>query len=344
MRVANHAGPGSMNILILGGTVFLGRHLVQAALARGHALTLFNRGQHGATLFEGSVEKLCGDRDADLAALRGRSFDCVVDCCGYRPQQVRDVVAALGGATPHYIFVSSISVYRSFAPGQSFDEDAPLLQGDDGYGALKARCEQTLQELMPGQAALVRPGLIVGPFDPTGRFTYWPRRIARGGQVLAPGRPERPVQWIDVRDLAQWCVHLAEQRTLGPFNAVGPRLAMRTLLERCIAVAGSAAQLTWQSDAALLAAGVSPWTELPLWIPEDDPAFGGMLLADNARALAHGLKARPVDDTIAATLQWDQADPAASAVSGGAVATMTPERETQLLADAAAPVQVRSTA
>jgi 2'-hydroxyisoflavone reductase len=169
-----------MRVLILGGTVFLGRHTVAAALARGHDVTLFNRGRHNPQLFE-SVEKLRGDRDGDLAALRGRRFEAVIDTSGYRPEQMRTVVEALDGNAGHYVFISTMSAYRQFAPGRSYDEDAPLAEGHDGYGPLKARCEEVLEAALPGRVARVRPGLIVGPHDPTDRFTYWPRRIARGG-------------------------------------------------------------------------------------------------------------------------------------------------------------------
>ena len=322
-----------MKILILGGTLFLGRHIAEVALRRGHALTLFNRGRHGADLFP-AAEQLRGDRDTDLDALRDRVFDCVIDTCGYRPEQLQTVSEALAGGSAHYIFISSISVYRGFAPGQTFDEDAPLLQGNEGYGALKARSEEAIEAALPGRVAHVRPGLIVGPHDPTGRFGYWPCRVARGGQVLAPGRPERPVHWIDVRDLAEWCVHLAEQGSTGVFNAVGPSISMQALLERCRVVTGSHAHFTWLTDSVLEAAAVSPWTGLPLWIPEHDPAFGGMLLADNRRALHAGLHCRPVDDTIAATLAWEQGQDPKAAPGSTRVATLSAEREAELLAAA----------
>lgn len=324
-----------MKILILGGTLFLGRHIAAVAVRRGHALTLFNRGRRAVGLFP-EAEQLHGDRDADLGALRGRVFDCVIDTCGYRPGQLQTVAETLAGGAAHYIFISSISVYRSFAPGQAFDEDAPLLQGNEGYGALKARSEEAIEAALPGRVAHVRPGLIVGPQDPTGRFGYWPRRVARGGEVLAPGRPERPVHWIDVRDLAEWCVHLAEQASTGAFNAVGPSLSMQALLERCRAVTGSDARFTWLGDSALQAAGVTPWTELPLWIPEHDPAFGGMLLADNRRALQAGLRCRPVDDTIAAALDWEHAMDLTTRDGPTRVASLTPAREAELLAAARA--------
>jgi 2'-hydroxyisoflavone reductase len=318
-----------MKLLVLGGTIFLGRHVVQAALARGHAVTLLNRGRHGATLFP-QVERLVGDRDGDLSALAGRAFDAVIDCSGYTPEQVTRSAQALGDRAGHTVFVSSISAYAGFAPDKVYDETAPLAAGHEGYGALKARAEEALQAACPGRAAIVRPGLIVGPHDPTNRFTYWPTRVARGGAVLAPGRPERPVQFIDARDLADWCVALAEARTAGAFNAVGPRLPMRELLDTCRDVAGSDARFTWVGDEALLAHDVAPWTGLPLWLPESDPSFGGMLLADLARARAAGLRTRDARATIADTLAWvPDADDLAAARH---VAALSPEREAEILA------------
>lgn len=319
-----------MKLLVLGGTQFLGRHVVEAALAQGHELTLFNRGRHNAELFPG-VTKLRGDRDHDVGALRGHGFDAVIDTSGYRAEHLRAVATALGGGAGHYVFVSSISVYQAFPPGQCYDETAALQAGVEGYGALKARAEEAIATAMPGRVAIVRPGLIVGPHDPTGRFTYWPLRLARGGRVLAPGRPQRPVQWIDVRDLAAWCVHLAEQRVAGVFNAVASGATMGQLLTTC-AAAGQASQLNWVPDQQLVDAGVSPWTELPLWIAEDDAAFGGMLLADNGRALRAGLVVRPLEDTVAATLAWAQQCPDDPDAGARRVATLTAEREAQLLA------------
>ncbi|HEX6704401.1 MAG TPA: NAD-dependent epimerase/dehydratase family protein [Albitalea sp.] len=298
-----------MNLLVLGGTVFLGRHVVEAALAAGHRVSLFNRGRR-TVAFPGAVEALVGDRDADTSALRGRTFDAVIDCSGYRPSQIASVAASLQPHLPHWVFVSSISVVARFPPGRSHDETAAVTTQDTGYGGEKARAEEALRALCPDRAAIVRPGLIVGRHDPTGRFAYWPWRLAQGGTVLAPGRPERPVQVIDARDLATWCVSLAETRHSGTFNAVGPPMSMRSLLETCRDVAGSDAHLVWRSDAELLAAGVTPWTGLPLWIPEDDPDFGGMLLARSDRAVAAGLRTRPMADTVADVLDALRADPA----------------------------------
>jgi len=304
--------PAAMDLLILGGTLFLGRHVAEAALERGHRVTLFNRGQSNAELFP-FAEKLRGDRDGDHALLRGRRFDAVIDCSGYRPAQVLAAARAVEKSIGHYVFVSSVSVYRQFPPGRRFDENAELAVGDDGYGALKARCEDVLAAQLPGRIAVVRPGLIVGPHDPAERFVYWPRRVAEGGTFLAPGRPDRPVQFIDVRDLAQWSLHLAERRVAGRFNAVGPErtLTMQRLIDGCCAVGGASAQARWIPDESLVAAGVLPWSEMPLWIPESDRQFGGMLLADNRAAAAAGLCFRPLAETIEATLAWDRTrDPA----------------------------------
>ncbi len=323
-----------MKVLVLGGTVFLGRHVVQAALDRGHDVAILTRGLHGRALFPG-VERLVGDRDADLGALRGRRFDAVIDCSGYTPAQLRRAAGALEGE-PHYLFVSSISAYAAFAPDVSYDETAPLAQGDVGYGASKARSEEAIAAALPGRVAIVRPGLIVGPHDPSGRFTYWPVRVARGGEVLAPGRPARPVQFIDARDLAAWCVRLAETRATGAFNAIGPRLPMAELLDACRAATGSDARFTWIGDEALLALGVAPWTGLPLWLPESDPAFGGMMLADLARARAAGLVTRGVHETIVDTLAWSREPREADAETSKLVATLTPGREAECLATVAA--------
>lgn len=288
-----------LKLLVLGGTVFLGRHVVEAALAAGHHVTMFNRGRRVID-WPGPVEALVGDRDGDTSALRGRRFDAVIDCSGYRPAQINSVAQALGPALPFWVFVSSISVIARFPPGQAHDETASVTPDTSGYGGEKARAEEALQAIAPGQAAIVRPGLIVGTHDPTGRFGYWPWRVAQGGAVLAPGRPERPVQVIDVRDLAHFCLHLAESSTTGTFNAIGPAQPMQALLDACRAASGSDARFVWRADAELLAANVAPWTGLPLWIPESDADFGGMLLARNERAVAAGLRCRPLAETVAA--------------------------------------------
>jgi 2'-hydroxyisoflavone reductase len=320
-----------MNILLIGGTIFLGRHVVDAALARGHRLTLFNRGQHNPELFP-DVEKLRGDRNSDLSALHGRRFDAVIDVCGYTPKQMHSMANALGDDVPRYVFVSSVSAYGSRAPFDSYDETAPLAVGDTGYGEEKARAEEAIAARYADRVAIVRPGLIVGPHDPTGRFVYWPMRAQRGGDVLAPGRPDRPIQWIDVRDLADWMVHLAEHKNQGAFNAItqAKQHTMSDLLESCVRLTQKNVTMHWLDDSRLFNANVAPWTELPLWIPEDEPDAGGLMLAKANRAIDAGLKFRSIDDTLRDTLAWTQqlrGDDAAL----GTNKTLAPSREAELL-------------
>jgi 2'-hydroxyisoflavone reductase len=314
-----------MKLLVLGGTVFLGRHVVDAALAAGCAVTLLNRGTRDVS-FAQPVERLRGDRDGDLGALRRRHFDAVVDCSGYTPAQLQRMADALRDPVAHYVFVSSISVYAQFAPGLVYDETAPVTTDTDGYGGGKARAEEVIQAAFPGRVTVVRPGLIVGPHDPTGRFTYCPLRVARGGEVLAPGRPLRPVHFIDVRDLSAWCVQLAQQRPPGVFHGVGPSGTMAGLLEACRQAAGSDARFAWCDDADLVRAKVEPWTGLPLWIPEADPQHGGMLLASDRRAVQAGLTTRPWVETARDTLAWalaaGSAARSATALTAGAEAAV----------------------
>lgn len=325
-----------MKILILGGTVFVGRHLVDSALQRGHEVTLFNRGQHNPELYP-EVEKLRGDRDGDLSALEGRRWDAVIDTCGYVPRIVRASVDRLAGAVDQYAFISTISVFADTRrPGM--DEDAPLGTLSDEsveevtgetYGPLKALCERAVREGMPDRALIVRPGLIVGPNDPTDRFTYWPHRIARGGEVLAPGVPELPVQFIDVRDLAEWTIRLVEKRQNGTYNATAPdyRLEMGRVLEVCRQVSGSDARFTWIPDDWLLEHEVQPWMELPLWVTGDEE-HRGFHAIDVSRAIAAGLTFRPLEQTVRDTLDWDATRPAKYTWRAG----MAPEREQELLA------------
>lgn len=336
---------GHMKLLILGGTVFLGRALVDAALARGHEVTLFNRGQHNPELYP-QVEKLRGDRDGDLSALAGRRWDAVIDTSGYVPRIVRASAELLAPNVEHYSFISSISVYSDNSqPGM--DEGGPTGVLEDpateevgpNYGPLKAACERTAEETMPGKVLNVRAGLIVGPHDRSDRFTYWPVRVARGGDVLAPGRPERVAQLIDVRDLAEWNVRMAESRTAGVYNVTGPQqpLPMGTLLETCKAVSGSDARLVWVDDAFLLEHEAGAWMELPLWIPESRTEMVGFMRVSCARALADGLTYRPLAETVRATLEWNATRPAEETNTakyglGVTGAGMKPEREVEILA------------
>jgi 2'-hydroxyisoflavone reductase len=325
-----------MKLLMIGGTVFLGRHLVDAALERGHTVTLFNRGQHNPELFP-AVEKLRGDRDGDMAALRGRRWDAAIDTCGYLPRVVQASAELLSGAVEHYTFVSSISVYADVshvgidehAPvGMLADETVEDVTGET-YGPLKALCEQAAERAMPGRVLHVRPGLIVGPHDPTGRFTYWPWRVARGGEVLAPDGPEHGVQIIDVRDLAAWTIAMIEARNVGTYNATGPeeRLGFGQLLDACRAVSNSDARFTWVDERFLLDAGVQPWMELPLWVPYCDPENAGFDAIDCSKAIGGGLRFRPLAATIRDTLDWQASRPPDQAPRSGLAAA----REAELL-------------
>jgi 2'-hydroxyisoflavone reductase len=297
-----------MKLLILGGTQFVGRAIAAAALERGHELTLFHRGRTNPGLFP-EAEHLHGDRDGDLSALEGRSFEAVIDTSGYVPRVVRASAELLAGSVGHYDFVSTIGVYSDFSTGPG--EQAPKQQWDGvsedvnaAYGALKAACEDVVQDVFGDLALMIRPGLIVGPHDPTYRFTYWVDRIARGGTVVAPEPRENLVQLIDVRDLAEWLVRCAEDRVTGAYNAVGPAtlLTMEEMLEACRMATESDAQLRWLSADLLKERGVEEWSTLPLWLV--DPGHRGVVEVDNSRALAAGLTLRPLDETIRDTLAW----------------------------------------
>jgi 2'-hydroxyisoflavone reductase len=305
------APPAKKTILILGGTGFLGPHVVEAALARGHTLTLFNRGKTRPHLFP-NVEKLQGDRDGKLEALRGRSWDAVVDTSAYVPRIMKLSAELLAPSVKQYVNISTISVYAKHdRPGA--DETAPLEALADPasedvkqhYGALKALCEQAAEAALPGRVANVRPGLIIGPGDPTGRFTHWPSRMAEGGEVLCPGDGSTPTQYIDGRDLGAWIVKLVEDGTVGVFNALGPerRIAMKEVLEACNAAGGNKATLTWVDAAFLDEQEVAPWSELPMWF-DATGEMAGFGTISNARAVAAGLRFRPILDTAKDTLAW----------------------------------------
>lgn len=337
-------GGGKKKILILGGTGFLGPKTIDVALARGHEVTIFNRGKREKYLpldpaVKVEVEHLYGNRDPELPAddergpdgallhpdgsprgleqLVGRTWDVVIDNSGYVPRVVKasaELLAAQG--CKQYIFISSISAYDEAAiPAEGGDEDTRLAELADptvetmgaqfeNYGGLKVLCERAAQAAFPAGATIVRPGYIVGPGDPTDRFTYWPVRVARGGEVLAPGAPDDPLQWIDVRDLAAWLVTLAEGGTTGAFHAVGPTPPARwgEVLDRCVAVSGSGATLTWV-DASWLEQHAAPQDAFPIWIAPAGP-YAGFHRWNNARAVAAGLTQRPLDDTLRAILDW----------------------------------------
>jgi len=324
-----------MRLLVLGGTRFLGRAAVEAALARGHEVTLFNRGETNAELFP-ETEKLRGDRNGGLAALEGREWDAVIDPSGFVPRLVRDSAELLRNSVGHYVFVSSISVYREPYVAD-FDEDAPVFEDEpkteevlEEYAQLKAACERVLAEVLPEAHASVRAGLIVGPHDPSGRFTYWPLRVAAGGDVLSPGPPERKVQFVDVRDVGEWMVHLAEERIAGAFNAARPAEPFGELLEVCREVSGSDACFVWMDESFLLDREVGQWMELPLWLAGEEAPF---LQADVSRAVAAGLRFRPVDETVADTLAWarETGAPLVAETDRLGAAGMRPEREAELV-------------
>lgn len=297
-----------MNLLILGGTVFLGRHIVAAALKAGHSVTTFNRGTHSLEE-QDAVEKLYGDRAKDLSKLQNRLWDAVVDTCGYEKEIVWKSAEMLNKSIENYVFISSISAYKTF-PSPGMTESAPLKSIQSGdeieYGSLKVDCERAVNTVFKDRSIVIRPGLIVGPHDPTDRFTYWPWRISKGGTVIAPGDPERQIQFIDVRDLAEWIVRLVEERATGTFNATGPRkpLTMRQFLNECNAVGGNFAKFAWLSDADLAKAEVKPWMEMPLWINPKDKDYSGFLSIDCSKAQKAGLKYSALWQTITDTLKW----------------------------------------
>jgi 2'-hydroxyisoflavone reductase len=306
-----------MRILVLGGTLFLGRHVVEAALERGHEVTLFNRGQTRPDLFP-EAEKLRGDRDGDLGALAGRDFDAVIDTSGRVPRLVSETIDALG-KVGHYTFVSTISVYADLSTPPT--ESSPLAQlqeptevWEEAYGELKVLCENAVRERFP-DAFIPRPGLIVGPWDPTGRFTYWPTRFAAGGRVLAPLPADADAQVIDARDLAGWIVNAAEERLAGTYNAIGPVTTREHVLETCRTVAGASAEIVWVDPDFLNEQGVEEWMELPLWLY--DEKYRGMLSVEPSAAVATGLRFRPLEETVRGTLAWAQSGEAPDAFPAG---------------------------
>ena len=340
-----------MKILILGGTVFLGRHIAESALVRGHELTLFNRGTREVSFgdAESRVERLVGDRNKDLSVLDGRRWDAVIDTCGFTPSAARASAERLASSVDHYTFISSESVYAPVSePG--YDESAPVATIDpvtleaietrvraegvhqamlgEAYGALKALCEEAVEAAMPGRALHVRAGLIVGPFDRSDRFTYWVRRISRGGDVLAPAPRSQPVQLVDVRDLADWIVRMAETRRAGVFNAVGPalRTSFGDMLEESAKTLGAPARFVWVAESFLLEQKVAPWKGLPLWLPQEDTETQNLLTSDARRAIEAGLSFRPLSDTVRAIRAWDleRGEPPLQA-------GLTPEREREVL-------------
>jgi 2'-hydroxyisoflavone reductase len=319
-----------VRVLVLGGTAFLGRHVVAEALAAGHEVTTFTRGHTNPWLFP-EAEHLNGDRDGNLAALAGREWDAVVDTSGYVPRIVRQSGELLRDALGRYVFVSTVSGYADHS--RPYDESAALAELEDpttedvwpNYGALKAACERELDAIYGALVSHVRAGLIVGPFDPTNRFTYWPVRIAAGGDILAPDVPERLVQFVDARDLARWMLRLAASGPGGAMNATGPAspTSMGELLTRLAQSLGSDCRFHWIPTEILLEEGVNPWGELPLWLPGSK--YEGLLQADIGRALSAGLELRQLEETAGDTLEWARS-------AGEQRPTLSPAREAELLA------------
>ena len=327
-------------ILILGGTGFLGPATVEAAVARGHELTLFNRGKTRPGLFP-NIETLNGDRDPDkgegLNALRNRKWDAVIDNSGFYPRQVSASAKLLAPNVGQYIYISSISAYADNSiEGQ--DETGKLADtskidptvekmSNEAYGPLKVLCEQASEAAMPRRTTIVRPGYIVGPDDPSGRFTYWPVRFDRGGEVLVPGEPSDPVQIIDVRDLGAWLITLVEQNTIGAFNAAGPkdRLAWGDLIQACRKATKTEHSVTWV-DGVWVRKKADEY--FPIWAPYSGETRG-FHMWKNTRAVKAGLKSRPYSETVADTLKWYKSQPENGRTK---LAGPAPEKEAQLLA------------
>ncbi|TGB04973.1 NAD-dependent epimerase/dehydratase family protein [Halobacillus salinus] len=332
-----------MKLLLIGGTQFLGRHIVDAAKVAGHEVTLFNRGKTNPSLHQ-NVKVIQGDREVqeDIDQLKEGTWDAVIDTCGYTPQTVAKTLDAVSCRVDHYVFISTVSVYKDLLNGEGLKETADVLSlssreieevtsGTSGrvdggyYGPLKYHCEEEVLRAFREQHTIIRPGLIVGPHDPTDRFTYWPSRIAKGGEVLSPEPKHKDVQLIDARDLAEWAVHVATERIVGTFNASGPgeEMTMEDFLESCKKTLNEEAKLRWVPN-TWLADRVQPWLEMPLWIGQET-GFG----VDSQPAVERGLSYRPIEETIRDTYDWH--------LSRGSVqqkAGLDEEKEKELLKDA----------
>ncbi|MBL8090958.1 MAG: SDR family oxidoreductase [Anaerolineales bacterium] len=323
-----------MKILIIGGTRFLGRHLVNSARVRGHEVTLFNRGKTNPDLFR-KVKTIKGDREKDLNQLEG-TWDAVIDTCGYVPRVVKLSANMLKLKTEKYVFISSISVYANFAK-IGINESDPVAKLEDEsieeitgetYGALKALCEKEVQNILGIDSLIIRPGLIVGPHDPTDRFTYWVKRVAQGGEILAPDKPEVLTQLIDVRDLADFILTLIENDVSGVFNATGPDtpLSFGLLLDTCKLVSGSDAKFKWANLEFIKQNNIAPWSDLPAYLPDVGENVG-FSKVDISKAINAGLKFSPISNTVKDTLTWINELPNDYEMKAG----LKPEREKELL-------------
>ncbi len=317
------ADPEPKRLLVLGGTGFIGPHMVRYAVERGHRVSIFTRGRRQIDLPD-TVEQLVGDRNDDHTALEGRTWDVVLDNNAQDYRWVQKSTELLAGSASQYVFVSSISAYALDGFGwdnaervltePTVDEDHPRVDrpagwsdGDDApYGLMKTLSEDIVHAAFPGAATIVRPGLIVGPGDETERFTYWPVRLDEGGEILAPGNPEHAIQVIDQRDLTEWIVRLAEHGTTGDFNATGPaeRTSMRSMLEEIGSAVEASHELTWVPESFLEAEGVAPWSDLPAWVPGDP-----LMFVDVRDAVAAGLTFRPIAVTTRDLLAWERTRP-----------------------------------
>jgi 2'-hydroxyisoflavone reductase len=333
-----------LKILVLGGTRFLGPHVAEQALARGHSVTFFNRGRTNPGVLP-QVERIQGDRNGELDGLKGRSWDVVIDTSGYVPRHVRLSAELLRARVPHYVFISTVSVYASFASAN--DEGSPVgrledetVEKVDGatYGPLKALCESAARAVYgPDHTTILRPGLIVGPDDNTDRFTYWPARAARGGPLAAPNSPGDPVQVIDVRDLAEFTLRAVEHRTAGVFNTLSPpgRFTIGDVVNESIVAARgiakpeAAPEAVWIPTEFLAEQKVAPWSDMPVWAPSVGEE-AGFALVSAERAMSAGLNIRPMAETVAATLRWHLQRPEAE--RDKLKAGLSPEREAALLA------------
>ncbi|MFM9627658.1 MULTISPECIES: NAD-dependent epimerase/dehydratase family protein [Streptomyces] len=302
-----------MRLLVLGGTEFAGRAVVEAALGRGWEVTVLNRGRHAPVP---GARTLVGDRTAPggLDALKDGEWDAVVDTWSAAPRAVHEAARLLRGSARRYVYVSSCSVY-TWAPPAGYAEDAPLVEGAEpdaeqtDYARDKRGGELAAVDAFgEADSVLVRAGLILGPYENVGRLPWWLARTARGGPVLAPGPRELPLQYVDVRDLAEWILGAAEQGLSGPFNLISPQghATMGELLEACVRVTGGPAELRWTAPEIVLDAGIEPWTQLPVWVPPGSDLHDALHSADVSRAVATGLTCRPVGETVADTWRWLQ--------------------------------------
>jgi 2'-hydroxyisoflavone reductase len=332
-----------LRILILGGTGFTGPYQVQYALSRGHKVTTFNRGKSHPGELPKEVEQLIGDRNGQLDALKGRQWDVVIDNPTTLPVWVRDAAKILKGNVDRYVFTSTISVYPDSKTGP--DENAPLqnYEGPDPYketlqsmkangfklyGPLKVLSEKEAEKWFPGKTLIIRPGLIVGPRDESDRFTYWPVRVYRGGEVLAPGKAADSVQYIDGRDLAEWTIRMAENGEIGIYNATGPAkpIGIGGMLDGIKAALGSNATFVWVDEKFLTDQKVQAWSDMPVWAGAED----GVTRTNISRALSKGLTFRPLDETVRDTLTWFKSRPQDR--QAHMKAGITPEREAEVLA------------